>query len=167
MAHTCTSAASSLATKLIVSTVGVDAVVANSPGVAFLRLAKKRFLPRYLLPRLVHKLLKQPVRYKYRDFIEHNHVAPGHEDFFPCVLPNWDNTPRVGRNGFVLDNPSPGLFKQELQQAVRQVEDRPSDQQIIFVKSSNEWAEGNYLEPDSANGKAFLKVCREVLNGKS
>ncbi len=143
---------------------GFDAVVPNSPGVAFLKLAKKRFLPRYFLPRMVHKLFKQPVRYKYQDFIEHNHVEPGHEDFFPCVLPNWDNTPRVGRNGFVLDNPSPGLFKQQLVRAVQQVSSRPADRQVLFVKSWNEWAEGNYLEPDTMSGRAYLEVCHEVLN---
>src|SRR5680860_703360 len=71
---------------------GFDAVSPNSPGVAFLRFAKKRFQPRYLLPRLLHKLQKQPVQYKYADFMEHNLVDPGHGDFYPSVVPNWDNT---------------------------------------------------------------------------
>ena len=142
---------------------GFDAVVPNSPGVAFLKLAKKRFLPQYLFPRIIHKLLKHPVRYKYQDFIEHNQVEPGHEDFFPCVLPNWDNTPRVGRKGYVLDDSSPELFKQQLQRAMRQVKNRPADQQVIFIKSWNEWAEGNYLEPDLVHGKSYLDACRDVL----
>jgi hypothetical protein len=55
------------------------------------------------------------------------------------------------------------LFREQLQRAVRQVEGRKQDQQLIFIKSWNEWAEGNYLEPDSENGAAFLDVCREVL----
>lgn len=142
---------------------GFDAVVPNSPGVAFLRLAKKRFLPRYLLPRMIHKLLHYPVLFKYRDFIEHNQVEPGHDDFFPTVVPNWDNTPRTGRKGFVLTDPSPELFQQQLQRAVRQVENRPEDRRIVFIKSWNEWAEGNYLEPDAQLGKSYLNVCREVL----
>jgi hypothetical protein len=145
---------------------GFDAVVPNTPGVAFLRLAKKRFLPRFLLPRMLHKLLRQPVRYKYKDFIAHTHVEPAHDDFFPCVLPNWDNTPRVGRRGYVLEHSSPDLFKRQLQRAVKQVEKRPLDQQLIFVKSWNEWAEGNYLEPDGVQGSAYLDACRDELQNK-
>jgi len=144
---------------------GFDAVVPNSPGVAFLRLAKKRFLPRYLVPRLIHKILGHPVRFKYQDFIEHNQVEPGHDDFYPSVVPNWDNTPRVGRRGFVLTHPSRELFRRQLQYAVRQVQDRREDRRIVFLKSWNEWAEGNYLEPDLRHGKSYLEVCREVLGG--
>ena len=106
---------------------GFDAVVANSPGVAFLRLAKKRFLPRYLLPRIIPKLLKYPALFKYQDFVEHNIVEPGHDNFFPCVVPNWDNTPRAGRKGFVLTHTSAELFRRQLQAAVQQVEHRPAD----------------------------------------
>ncbi len=142
---------------------GFDAVVANTPGVAFLRLAKKRFLPRYLLPRAVHKLLRYPVLHKYRDFVAHSQVDPGHGDFYPAVLPNWDNTPRSGRNGFVLTGASPALFRSQLQYAVQQVEPRPPDKQLVFIKSWNEWAEGNYLEPDRKHGSTYLDVCRSVL----
>lgn len=144
---------------------GFDAVVPNSPGVAFLRLAKKRFSPHYAFPRMIHKLLKYPVLYKYQDFIEHIQVEPGHDDFFPCVLSNWDNTPRVGRQGFVLTHPTPELFRRQLRRAIRQVENRPVDRRIVFLKSWNEWAEGNYLEPDLRHGRSYLKVCREVLGG--
>jgi len=142
---------------------GFDAVVPNSPGVAFLRLARKRFLPRYLFPRLVHKLLKHPVLHKYKDFVEHNRVTLDHDDFYPSVVPNWDNTPRVGRNGVVLIEATSELFKVQLQGAIQQVENRPSDRQVVFLKSWNEWAEGNYLEPDSELGEAYLNVCRELL----
>ena len=142
---------------------GFDAVVPNSPGVALLRLAKKRFLPRYLLPRMLHKLLRHPQRYGYRDFVRHNLVDPGHDDFYPSVVPNWDNTPRVARKGVVLTNRTPALFRQQLEGALRQVQGRRQDQRVIFIKSWNEWAEGNYLEPDAETGLAYLDVCREVL----
>ncbi len=142
---------------------GFDAVVPNSPGVAFLRLSKKRFQPRYLLPRLIPKLFNYPTLIKYGDFIEHNQVDPEHENFYPCVVSNWDNTPRSGRRAFVLSRPSPELFRIQLQRAVNQVKNRPCDSRLVFVKSWNEWAEGNYLEPDQINGMAYLEVCRDVL----
>ena len=105
------------------------------------------------------------MQYKYRDFIENNLVQPGHEDFFPCVVPNWDNTPRVSRKGFVLTGRSPELFRRQLLSAVQQVENRGDDKRIVFVKSWNEWAEGNYLEPDSVSGRSYLEVCRDVYAG--
>ncbi len=142
---------------------GFDAVSANSPGTAFLRLAKKRFQLRFLMPRLLHKIQNNPVLHKYKDFIEHNKVQPGHDDFYPSVVPNWDNSPRVGRNGFVLTGSTPSLFRQHLQQAAQQVSHRQEDHRVVFIKSWNEWAEGNYLEPDKEWGHAYLEVCKDVL----
>ena len=40
----------------------------------------------------------------------------------------------------------------------------PPAERIIFLKSWNEWAEGNYLEPDLINGRGYLEVCKyEIL----
>lgn len=33
---------------------------------------------------------------------------------FPCVLPNWDNTPRSSENGLVMVNSGPDNFKKQL-----------------------------------------------------
>ena len=142
---------------------GFDAIVPNTPGVAFLRLAARRFRPRYLFPRMVHKLLNHPVRHDYRDFTVHNRVDPGHDDFYPSVLPNWDNTPRAGRRGFVLTGDSPDLFKEQLRYAAGQLAPRSGDRQIVFIKSWNEWAEGNYLEPDMEHGSGYLDACRDIF----
>jgi hypothetical protein len=141
---------------------GFDAVSPNSPGVAFLRLARRRFLPQYLLPRLWHKARDFPVLHRYRDFARYNRVTPGHDDFYPSVLPNWDNTPRVGRRGFVLRDASPELFREQLHFAAAQVAHREPDRQIVFIKSWNEWAEGNYLEPDREHGQGWLDACRDA-----
>ena len=32
-----------------------------------------------------------------------------------------------------------------------------------MLKSWNEWAEGNYLEPDLRNGRKYLEALREAL----
>lgn len=85
-------------------------------------------------------------------------------DFYPCVMPGWDNTPRAVLNGQVWLNPSPTLFQDHLRKAINRVRGRTPDHQIIIIKSWNEWAEGNYLEPDQKFGDSFLKAIRELLD---
>jgi hypothetical protein len=88
--------------------------------------------------------------------------VPGIESF-PCVYPNWDNTPRCGSNGFVIQGSTPDLFRRHLRRALDRVQDAPDDHRIVFVKSWNEWAEGNHLEPDLRFGRGYLDVIREEL----
>ena len=83
---------------------------------------------------------------------------------YTTVLPNWDNTPRSGLNGLVLHGSTPELFKTVLQRGINLVQAYPSAQRIVFIKAWNEWAEGNYLEPDQRFGHAYLEAVREALN---
>jgi hypothetical protein len=82
---------------------------------------------------------------------------------YPCVVPNWDNTPRSGARAMVLLNATPELFREHLRAAVRLIESRPREDRIIFLKSWNEWAEGNYVEPDLRYGRQLLDVIRETV----
>jgi len=84
-------------------------------------------------------------------------------EYYPCLFPNWDNTPRSGINGYVLTNSSPDLFKKQVLSAIKRVDDYPDQHKIIFIKSWNEWAEGNYLEPDVQFGSKYLQVVRDSL----
>jgi hypothetical protein len=84
-------------------------------------------------------------------------------EYFPCILPGWDNTPRSGLNGHVFLNPTPERFQDHLRQALKRVEANQDDHKIIIVKSWNEWAEGNHLEPDLKFGHRFLEAIRNEL----
>ena len=84
---------------------------------------------------------------------------------YPLVLPNWDNTPRSGMRGLVFENATPELFRGLLREAITRVADRPADERIVFLKAWNEWAEGNYIEPDQKWGRAWLEAIREELRG--
>lgn len=83
---------------------------------------------------------------------------------YPCVLTNWDNTPRWGKTGTVVVDPEPRHLGTMVSQALAQVADRPADHRLVFVKSWNEWAEGNHLEPDAATGRARLEAVRDALD---
>ena len=85
------------------------------------------------------------------------------DEFYPCVVPNWDNTPRSGADGFILHDWTPDLYAEHLQEAIGLVADRPADRRVVFIKSWNEWAETNYLEPDLKWGKAYLEATRNAV----
>lgn len=82
---------------------------------------------------------------------------------FPCVIPNWDNTPRSGKNGLVLHESTPELFRIHFKKALNMIQHLPPEHKIIFVKSWNEWAEGNHIEPDLQFGKGYLQVIRDEI----
>ena len=84
-------------------------------------------------------------------------------DSFPSLIPNWDNTPRSGPNGIVLHGSTPELFRSQVKKAISMINDKPVEQKLIFVKSWNEWGEGNHLEPDLKFGKAYLEVIRSEI----
>lgn len=81
----------------------------------------------------------------------------------PTVYPNWDNSPRSGRNGLVLHGSDPARFRTHVRDAVLLLADRPAEQRLLWVKSWNEWAEGNHLEPDLRYGLGWLKALTDEL----
>ena len=85
------------------------------------------------------------------------------ENVFPTLLPNWDHTPRTGKRGIILCGSSPARFQECLQRKLKVIENKPFERRFLMIKSWNEWAEGNYLEPDLRYGKEFLQVLKQEL----
>lgn len=83
-------------------------------------------------------------------------------DYYPCVINDWDNTARAGTGGIVFHQSTPRLWRQHLEEACTYVKKFPEQKQLVFIKSWNEWAEGNYLEPDAKWGHAYLEQVAEV-----
>jgi lipopolysaccharide biosynthesis protein len=81
----------------------------------------------------------------------------------PSLFVGWDNTPRRGRNAIVIVNATPERVETGLAELISAVGDRPADERLVFVNAWNEWAEGNYLEPDLRNGHQRLDAIRRVL----
>jgi hypothetical protein len=102
--------------------------------------------------------------YRYEDAIPYFLTLDGVPDVtrYPAVIPGWDNTPRSGLNGVVLHEATPELFGLHAREAVAQVRRNDPERRIVFLKSWNEWAEGNYLEPDLRWGRAFLEQMRDA-----
>ena len=103
-------------------------------------------------------------RFNYRRVMKH-YLAP--EDtwpnIFPTVLPQWDRSPRVGKADGVYTEATPEAFAQHLRQAVAMVAGKDADHRVLFLRSWNEWAEGNYVEPDLRYGHGFLEAIKETV----
>lgn len=110
--------------------------------------------------RLRRRVLGHPVLREWSDYTER--ALQLGDDEWPVVFPNWDTTPRRGRSGTVLRGTSPSAFSELLARAVARARSLP-DPQVLFVKSWNEWAEGNHLEPDRVHGNAWLDAVREAV----
>ena len=89
-------------------------------------------------------------------------IRPQGEKMIPCAFTDWDNTPRHGIRGSVMDGTNPISFKKYFAQLVRNTK-MYYDTDMIFVFAWNEWAEGGYLEPDEKWEYGFLKAIQEVL----
>lgn len=85
------------------------------------------------------------------------------ENVYPTIMPNWDRSPRAGRNAIIYVNSTPEVFKQHILDAVELVKDKAPEHRILFLKSWNEWGEGNYVEPDLRYGKGYIKALAEAL----
>jgi len=103
-----------------------------------------------------------PRRYPYLDVLA-DPPAELTGRLFPGIYPNWDNTPRSGRLGVVATGATPERFAAHVRRALELVAGHPPDQQVVVIKSWNEWAEGNYLEPDAEVGTARLEALRHEL----
>jgi len=84
-------------------------------------------------------------------------------EMYPSVVPRWDNSPRAGKKGVVLHASTPELFEQHFREVLSSVAHRSTEDNIVFVKSWNEWAEGNYLEPDQKFGHGYLHAMKSAL----
>lgn len=85
------------------------------------------------------------------------------ENVYPTIMPNWDRSPRAGRNAVIYVNSTPDVFKQHIKDAIELVKDKQPEHRIIFLKSWNEWGEGNYVEPDLKYGKGYIRALAETL----
>ena len=82
---------------------------------------------------------------------------------FPCVMPSWDNTARRKTEAVIFKGATPSLYENWLKATIAKFKPPTPDENLIFVNAWNEWGEGNHLEPDQRNGRAYLESTRRAL----
>ena len=86
------------------------------------------------------------------------------ERVIPCILPQWDHTPRSGWNGSLLVHAEPKYFYKHVKEALAIIRNKRPDHHILFLKSWNEWGEGNFMEPDISYGRGFIDALRKAVD---
>ncbi|GHU72236.1 hypothetical protein FACS189450_09660 [Spirochaetia bacterium] len=103
-------------------------------------------------------------KYKQRDINKYLYVDEDKwENIYPTIIPNWDRTPRSGRQATVYTESTPDVFKEQIIKCLDLIKNKKDEHKIIFLQSWNEWGEGNYVEPDLKYGNGFLKVLKDCI----
>lgn len=68
----------------------------------------------------------------------------------------YDETPRRGKQGTVIDEGTPAAFRKYLSELI--AKNMVNGNELIFVNAWNEWGESMHLEPDEKNQYAFLEA---------
>lgn len=114
-------------------------------------------------PLFNYKFLHKPLILKYKKLIRYfSKDIDKDERVIPSIIPSWDHTPRSKNKGVVYQGSTPELFEEHLNTVFNIVSHKTN--QLVFLKSWNEWGEGNYMEPDLKNGDSYIKVLRKVLS---
>lgn len=108
--------------------------------------------------------LKIPSVFQYKKAVKYMVTEDcRNREVIPVIAPNWDHSPRSGGKAIILHKSRPEYFKKAVERALDVVKDKPEQEQLILVKSWNEWGEGNYMEPDLEFGHGNLEALKEAL----
>lgn len=123
----------------------------------------RNLIMKIIFPVVMYKVFKQPLKIKYSLMIKYMvQELEKKSNVYPSIIPNWDHTPRSGRRGSLFHNTTPELFAKHVRDVFEIVKDKKEEDQLVFLKSWNEWGEGNYMEPDLRFGKKYIEVLGDI-----
>ena len=105
---------------------------------------------------------KKPLIFDYKLGVAKLNIEIPNKKYIPCVFPNWDNSARSGKKSLIFKNSNPKDWQKHLQFAVDELKKNPKNPRFVVIKSWNEWAEGNHLEPDQKFGLQWLEAVKNV-----
>lgn len=85
------------------------------------------------------------------------------DNVYPTLFPQYDRSPRSGKKENICINSTPENFRLHMKEALFLIEKKSQEHKILFLKSWNEWGEGNYVEPDLKYGHEYLEVIKDLL----
>ena len=83
------------------------------------------------------------------------------EDVVPVLYPNWDNTARRKMGATILHEATPDQFYKHCKEVFALMHCKTN--RVVFLKSWNEWGEGNYMEPCIKYGHGYIQALKRAL----
>ena len=112
-----------------------------------------------------HTFLPMSFRTDYAKVMRHYYVKEDTwENVYPTLMPQWDRTPRAGVKTDPLINSTPEKFQATVEGAIKLIQKKQPEHQILFLKAWNEWGEGNYVEPDQKFGHGYIEAIRNAID---
>ena len=106
-----------------------------------------------------------PFVYSYEGLVVNNQSLTNDPKQVPVVFTGWDTTPRHLKRGSILRGFDVNSFSKHLQ-GIRQslsARTETASASIVLIKSWNEWAEGNVIEPDQVFGEQLLEAYADFV----
>jgi len=91
--------------------------------------------------------------------------AKKHKAMYSGAFVTYDDTPRRGRRGVVVEGAKDEKFSSYMKKLIEITNKKKK--RFIFLTAWNEWGEGAYLEPDEANGYAYLEALKRAIDSCS
>ena len=114
------------------------------------------------LYRKIHRKAPTIIDYsKYYPYL--TSLCEDYPELIPSIYPNWDHSPRSGSGSTVLENATPENFEKHVKLVSSILNKKNEDESLCFLKSWNEWGEGNYVEPDLRYGLGFLEIIKKYF----
>ena len=142
---------------------GFDAVNSRGEYLAeYYARSIRNYMERWVKRKLFHKFALTMCHQK--DINKHLFTpVDASENVFPTIVPNFDRSPRAGTKAHIWIGSTPDLCREQLRQALSLLKNKQEEHKILFLQSWNEWAEGNYVEPDLKFGHGYLDVIKECI----
>lgn len=116
-----------------------------------------------IVKKIIRSILKRPLIVsmdEVNEFVSNKNIDSD-ETVIPFLIPQWDHTPRSGTRGYLINNSSPKKFEKQVENVLSIVAKKQN--KLILLKSWNEWAEGNYMEPDLLHGRGYIESLSKVI----
>ncbi len=149
---------------------GLHGFIRHQPATDLMRYGQsvmKKTLRGNVMPllRFLRGALRRPQVFDHGTIVQSAMTATLEQNEYLQVLTNWDDTPRQGKNGTIFQGSTPDHLQSVMLHAVKELQSRPQEERLLFLKSWNEWGEGNYIEPDTQTKNGYLDAVRAVLRG--